>query len=96
VGEPTGSSPNFVGESTWFPLPYHKNRVYCSSRYWQFRTSTDTRTWIPPQIAAPLSFADYSANRDPAMSAIEQAIAALWVTVPATTPSAEAGKSSSK
>ena len=74
VGEPTGSRPNFVGESTWFVLPYHGNRVYCSSRYWQFRVSTDKRVWVEPQLAAPLGFAAYMANRDPAMEAIARAI----------------------
>jgi hypothetical protein len=44
--------------------------VYCSSRYWQFRVSTDKRTWIPPQLAAPLSFEHYANNRDPCMEAI--------------------------
>lgn len=78
VGEPTGSSPNFVGESTWFVLPYHKNRVFCSSRYWQFISSTDKRRWISPQLPAPLSFADFAAGRDPAMEAIFAAIAAGW------------------
>jgi hypothetical protein len=74
VGEPTGSRPNFVGESTYFHLPYNKHRVYCSSRYWQFMVSLDKRTWIPPQIAAPLTFDDYANNRDPAMNAILKSI----------------------
>jgi tetratricopeptide (TPR) repeat protein len=95
VGEPTGSRPNFVGESTFFYLPYHRNRVYCSSRYWQFRVSTDKRPWIEPQIAAPLSFEDYRNNRDPAMEAITKAIDAGWPnsnTAPTTAP-AEASTS---
>jgi hypothetical protein len=70
VGEPTGSRPTFVGESTSFVLPYSKLRVYCSSRYWQFLTSTDRRTWIQPQIAAEVSSRDYFENRDPCMDAI--------------------------
>lgn len=74
VGEPTGSSPNFVGESTSFILPCNNLRVYCSSRYWQHVVSLDKRTWIPPHIAADLSSADFAANRDPAMDAILRAI----------------------
>jgi len=70
VGEPTGSRPNFVGESTSFVLPYSKLRVFCSSRYWQFLTSTDERVWVQPQIAAELSSRDYFENRDPCMEAI--------------------------
>jgi hypothetical protein len=93
VGEPTGSRPNFVGESTWFLLPYHGNRVYCSSRYWQFRVSTDKRIWVEPQLAAPLSFAQYVENRDPAMEAISRAIDAGWPRGPATAPAAGAATS---
>jgi hypothetical protein len=70
VGEPTGSRPNFVGESTFIVMPYSKLRVYCSSRYWQHVVSTDRREWVPPQIAAELSSADFAANRDPCLEAI--------------------------
>jgi hypothetical protein len=78
VGEPTGSRPNFVGESTWLVLPYHKNRIFCSSRYWQFMSSTDQRKWIAPQLPATLSSQDFALNRDPAMEAVLAAIAAGW------------------
>jgi tetratricopeptide (TPR) repeat protein len=74
VGEPTGSRPRFIGESTSFVLPHARTRVYCSSRYWQVLDSTDDRCWIPPQIAAEPTFADYSAGRDPAMEAIHAAV----------------------
>lgn len=74
VGEPTGSRPNFVGESTYFILPYSKLRVYCSSRYWQHVTSTDRRNWVPPQIAAEMSFGDFCENRDPCLAAIIERI----------------------
>ncbi len=70
VGEPTGSRPNFVGESTYLVLPYSKFRVYCSSRYWQHVSSTDQRYWVHPQIAAEQSFTDFAANRDPCLDAI--------------------------
>jgi len=70
VGEPTGSRPNFVGESTYIVLPYSKLRVYCSSRYWQHAVSTDKRNWVPPQIVAELSSADFAANRDPCLEAV--------------------------
>jgi hypothetical protein len=70
VGEPTGSRPNFVGESTYFVLPYSKLRVYCSSRYWQHESSTDRRTWVQPQLVAELSFRDFMENRDPCLEAI--------------------------
>lgn len=70
VGEPTGSCPRFVGESTNFILPHSKTRVYCSSRYWQYMDSTDDRTWVQPSIAADMTFADYSAGKDAAMEAV--------------------------
>jgi hypothetical protein len=74
VGEPTGSRPNFVGESTYLVLPYSKLRVYCSSRYWQHVSSTDRRTWVAPQIAAEMSFQDFAANRDPCLQAVLERI----------------------
>jgi len=70
VGEPTGSSPNFVGESTSFVLPCTRYRVYCSSRYWQHVSSTDKRPWIAPSIVVEPSFADYAARKDPVLEAI--------------------------
>jgi len=70
VGEPTGSRPNFVGESTSFLLPCTRYRVFCSSRYWQHVSSTDKRPWIAPAIVAEPDFADYAARRDPVMDAI--------------------------
>jgi tetratricopeptide (TPR) repeat protein len=76
VGEPTGSRPNFVGESTYFVLPYSRIRVYCSSRYWQHVTSTDRRVWIAPQIAVEMSFRDFAENRDPCLEAIFKRIQA--------------------
>jgi hypothetical protein len=70
VGEPTGSRPQFVGESTWFVLPHSATRVFCSSRYWQHMDSTDERTWVQPDIAAGMTCAAYAAGRDPAMEAV--------------------------
>jgi len=76
VGEPTGSRPNFVGESTYIVLPYSRLRVYCSSRYWQYGDSTDNRTWVQPQIACELTSKDFTENRDPCMEAILKRIKA--------------------
>jgi tetratricopeptide (TPR) repeat protein len=70
VGEPTGSSPNFVGEETPFVLPYSKVMVNVSDLYWQSSWPMDYRTWIAPQIYTPPIFSAYRANRDPAMEAI--------------------------
>jgi hypothetical protein len=70
VGEPTGSSPNFIGEETPFILPYNKVLVNVSDLYWQSSWPMDYRTWIAPQIYAPPTFALYRVNRDPALEAI--------------------------
>jgi tetratricopeptide (TPR) repeat protein/sugar lactone lactonase YvrE len=71
VGEPTGSSPNFVGESAVIvEMPYSKLRASISDLYWQNSVAMDYRTWIPPSIYAPPTFAAYCANRDPALEAI--------------------------
>jgi hypothetical protein len=70
VGEPTGSSPNFVGETTILRLPCNGLRLSCSSLYWQSSTPTDRRTWIPPELVAEPSFELFAANRDPGLDAI--------------------------
>ena len=70
VGEPTGSSPNFIGEETIFTLPYSKVLANVSDLYWQSAWPMDYRTWIAPQIYTPPSFATLSAGRDPSLEAI--------------------------
>jgi hypothetical protein len=70
VGEPTGSRPNFVGETTMITLPCNKVRLSCSSLYWQRSHAFDHRTWIAPDLLAEMSSEDYRTNRDPAMEAI--------------------------
>ncbi len=70
VGEPTGSSPNFIGETTMITLPWSGLQVSCSSLYWQRSVAMDYRTWIAPDLVAELSSEDYRTNRDPALEAI--------------------------
>lgn len=70
VGEPTGSSPNFVGETIILNLPYSKARCSISDLYWQRSWPMDHRIWLAPEIPAPPVFALYKDNRDPAMEAI--------------------------
>jgi tetratricopeptide (TPR) repeat protein len=70
VGEPTGSCPNFVGETVRLDLPYSKMVASISDLYWQNSVAMDYRTWIGPQIYTPPTFAAYRAKRDPAMEAI--------------------------
>ena len=70
VGEPTGSRPNFIGETIYFELPYSKVRANAADLFWQTSWPTDYRTWIAPHIYAPPTFAAFSQNDDPAMDAI--------------------------
>lgn len=72
VGEPSGSSPNFTGESTgWFELPYSHIRVNISERYHQHSAFPDDgRQWIAPRIPVELTSNDYFSNRDPVLEAV--------------------------
>jgi tetratricopeptide (TPR) repeat protein len=75
VGEPTGCSPNFVGENTWYTLPYSGLSASVSNIYWQGGlNSNDNRLWIAPDIAVEISSDDYLNNRDPVLDAIYQHI----------------------
>jgi tetratricopeptide (TPR) repeat protein len=70
VGEPTGSSPNFVGETTVLVLPCSGFRLSCSSLYWQSSVPTDHRTWIAPELTAEPSIEAFANNRDPGLEAV--------------------------
>ena len=70
VGEPTGSRPNFIGESVPFELPVSKVVVNVSDLYWQTGYPMDHRPWIAPQLYAPPTFESFSRNHDPALAAV--------------------------
>ena len=70
VGEPTGSSPNFIGDEVFFTLPYSKLSANVSDVYWQESLATDYRTWIAPHVYIQPTFEAYRANRDPVLEAI--------------------------
>jgi tetratricopeptide (TPR) repeat protein len=70
VGEPTGSPPNFVGESNLLQLPYSKMVASISDLYWQNALAIDYRTWIAPHVYVPPTFAAYRDKRDPALAAV--------------------------
>ena len=59
VGEPTGSRPNFIGETIPFTLPYSKAIVNVADLYWQTSWPMDHRPWIAPELYAPPSFQAY-------------------------------------
>ena len=70
AGELTGSSPNFVGETSLVQLPCSGLRLSCSSLYWQSSTANDRRTWISPSLFAEPSIEAFAKNRDPGLEAI--------------------------
>ena len=70
VGEPTGSSPNYVGEEDSVKLPYSKIGINVSDLFWQSSYPHDKRIWIAPQIYLPPTFEAYRTNRDAALEAI--------------------------
>ncbi len=70
VGEPTGSSPAFIGETHPFTLPHSRVEMNVSDLHWVGTWPGDSRKWIPPTIYTPPTFAAYRENRDPALDAI--------------------------
>jgi hypothetical protein len=69
-GEPTGSSPNFVGQDVNLRLPFSGMTGSISDLYWQISAATDFRVWIAPLLYTPPSFPLFKANRDPALEAM--------------------------
>jgi tetratricopeptide (TPR) repeat protein len=75
VGEPTGSSPNFIGESVPISLPYSKMTGSVSDLYWQRSWPMDGRIWLSPELPAPPTFVAYKDNVDVSMEAIRAYLA---------------------
>ena len=69
VGEPGGGSPNLYGNSRDIELPYSGIVVSVAGESFEALPGDDRLT-IQPDIAAPLTAADYFAGRDPALEAI--------------------------
>jgi tetratricopeptide (TPR) repeat protein len=70
AGEPTASSPNFVGEDDAFLLPYSKLMVNVSTLAWQNSLPQDRRTWIAPVIYMPPTFEAVRRKQDPLLDAV--------------------------
>lgn len=70
VGEPTGSSPCFIGETHHFELPWSRTIMNVSDLHWSSTWPGDERIWLPPTLYAPPTFATFRENCDPAMDAI--------------------------
>jgi hypothetical protein len=70
VGEPSASSPNFVGEENEIVLPFSRIRGSLSNRYWQDSDPWDDRQWITPDIPVELTVEDYLDGVDPVLERI--------------------------
>ena len=71
IGEPTGSKPHFIGEVNPIKLPCNGMLVSSSNIFHQHGYSTDTRTWIAPDIYVDLCFEDYKNGIDPVLEEIK-------------------------
>ena len=69
AGEPSSSSPNFVGEENGFELPWSGAIGSISNRYHE-NIPGDKRKWIEPGIKMELSSKDYFMNTDPVLEAV--------------------------
>lgn len=75
AGEPSSSSPNFVGEEgNMFLLPWSGAIGNISNRYHE-NIPGDTRRWIEPELPVALSSTDYFENRDPVMDDLREKFA---------------------
>ena len=72
VGEPTGSRPNQYGDHEPVTLPHSGLVVMVSTFFHQDAGKRDRRPWTAPHIPAPLSFAAYCRNEDPALNVVER------------------------
>ena len=69
AGEPSSSSPNFVGESNRVELPWSGGSGNVSNRYHE-TIPGDTRAFIPADLPLELTSTDYFANRDPLLELV--------------------------
>ena len=75
IGEPTGSSPNFVGESGGvFQLPYSGIWVNASNLFWQNSYAFDKRKFISPRVFVKDSFQEFSEGTDSYLEVVKEII----------------------
>ncbi|CAL2103016.1 TPR_REGION domain-containing protein [Tenacibaculum sp. 190130A14a] len=77
VGEPSGSSPNHIGEANWFKLPYSGLMGLVSSQFHQTSSAEDHRHWIAPHVPIAVKGKDYFEGKDKALKTILELIATL-------------------
>lgn len=69
LGEPTGSSPRFYGDHSFFRLSNSGLLVSAAPTWWQPGGPYDDRPYLAPRLAFEPRFEDYLADRDPAVEA---------------------------
>jgi hypothetical protein len=70
VGEPTGSSPNAIGEEAPVTLPYSRVMANVSHLFWQGSWPQDQRHRLAPQVYVSPTWADFRAGRDRALGGV--------------------------
>lgn len=72
AGEPMGGGLNFWNDVDWVELPDFvvPMRVAISTRYWEMAEPDDPRLSIDPDLAMPVTAADYFAGRDVLLDAV--------------------------
>jgi tetratricopeptide (TPR) repeat protein len=65
VGEPTSENINFYGDNQRVELPKTKTPVFLSFAWWQDKPQWENDSWLAPHLAVPMSFNDYTSNKDP-------------------------------
>ena len=71
VGEPTGESPNGVGDVTTTDLPNSGLTVVLTKVFWQTSIQGDMRNSIEPDIPVSYTHSDYISGLDPWLEAVE-------------------------
>ena len=74
AGEPTGTSPNHIGESVPFSLPWSGLTGSISGLYWMNTYAQDKRKWIAPELPAEPTWAAYKEGIDPALELIKASL----------------------
>jgi antitoxin (DNA-binding transcriptional repressor) of toxin-antitoxin stability system len=67
VGEPTGDNVNFYADVKLVTLPDTHLSIAMSALWWQDKDPRDARTATAPEIAVPVTFAQFQTGSDPAL-----------------------------
>ena len=71
---PAGVPIQIGGDAAEIVLPYSGIKAGVTTVIFQYTTPRDSRAYVPPDIPAPLSAADYFMNRDTGLEALLQVI----------------------